>query len=53
VRQVWLGIATVVREQACDVLVHRAFIHMGGTMVHSYRFSNGEVLRDVIVDHCP
>jgi hypothetical protein len=41
------------RDEACQKLDHREFIRMGGTMEHSYRFSDGEVLRNVVVAACP
>ena len=41
------------RDRACENLDHREFVRMGGTMVHSYRFKDGEVLRAIVVDDCP
>jgi hypothetical protein len=45
-------VAGALRE-ACDKLDHRDFVRMGGTMIHSYQFSDGEILREVVVDDCP
>ena len=41
-------------DEACSQrLDHRDFIRMGGIMIHRYQFSDGEVLRAVIIDECP
>jgi hypothetical protein len=40
-------------KEACDENDHRDFIRMGGTMIHSYRFTDGEVLREIFINQCP
>jgi hypothetical protein len=40
------------RADACRELDHRDFVRMGGRVIHRYRFSDGEVFREVVIDRC-
>jgi hypothetical protein len=44
--------AKELRNEACKKLDHRDFIQMGGMVIHRHRFSDGEVLKDVVIDRC-
>jgi len=42
-----------IRIVACGELDHWDFIKMGGTVIHDYRFADGEPFRQVVIDYCP
>ena len=41
------------RSEACLSLYHRDFVNMGGSVVHSYRYSDGEAQLRVAISTCP
>ena len=40
------------RARACGELYHRDFLRLGGTVVHEYRYSDGEIQHRIVIDRC-